>query len=120
MISFIKFNVIIEILKYEKPMKLSHIKDRQVVNYFVIGDKGKFYDPTRVSKSHKNGRTFPHNRKKKEPKRENVVRLYPRRYPVEEVAYRAVCGRDVIPRFRKIQMTMNSVLSGAPAYAAAT
>ena len=56
MISFIKFNVIIEILKYEKPMKLNHIKDRQVVNYFVIGDKGKFYDPTRVSKSHKSGR----------------------------------------------------------------
>ncbi len=53
-------------------------------------------------------------------KRENVVRLYPRRYPVEEVAYRAVCGRDVIPRFRKIQMRMISVLSGAPAFAAAT
>ena len=120
MISFIKFNVIIEILKYEKPMKLNHIKDRQVVNYFVIGDKEEFYDPTRVSKSHKKRENFSTQQKEtKEPKRENVVRLYPRRYPVEEVAYRAVCGRDVIPRFRKIQMTMNSVLSGAPAYAAA-
>ncbi len=58
MISFIKFNVIIEILKYEKPTKLNHIKDRQVVNYFVIGDKGKFYDPTRVSKSQKEAGGF--------------------------------------------------------------
>ena len=34
----------------------------------------------------------------------SVVRLFPQRDPVEEVAYRAVCGRDVIPWFRKIQM----------------
>ena len=82
MISFIKFNVIIEILKYEKPMKLNHIKDRQVVNYFVIGDKGKFYDPTRVSKSHKSGRIFPHNRKKLKSPKERML---------------SVCTRDVIP-----------------------
>ena len=49
----------------------------------------------------------------------NVVRLHPRRDPVEEVAYRAVCGRDVIPWFRKIQMRKIPVLSGAPAFAAA-
>ena len=48
-----------------------------------------------------------------------VVRLHPRRYPVEEVANRAVCGRDVIPWFRKIQMRKIPVLSGAPAFAAA-
>ena len=44
--------LITEVLKYEKPIKLDHTKDHQVVNYFMIGDKGKFYDPTRVSKSH--------------------------------------------------------------------
>ena len=63
MISFIKFNVIIEILKYEKPMELNHIKDRQVVNYFVIGDKGKFYDPTRVSESHESAGYDPQHKR---------------------------------------------------------
>ena len=48
-----------------------------------------------------------------------VVRLFPRRDPVEEVANRAVCGRDVIPWFRKTQMRKIPVLSGAPAFAAA-
>ena len=71
-----------EILKYEKPMKLNHIKDRQVVNYFVIGDKGKFYDPTRVSKSHKKRENFSTQQKEKKNPKERML---------------SVCTRDVIP-----------------------
>lgn len=63
MSSFIKFNVI-EILKYEMPMKLNHIKDPPIVNYFVIGGKGKFYDPIRVSESYERKREdFPQRKR---------------------------------------------------------
>ena len=57
--------LITEILKYEKPMKLNHIKDPPNSELVGEGGKEKFYDPIRVSESYERKREdFPQRKRK--------------------------------------------------------